>query len=491
MKGNIFTLIFLFFIHQISFSQDNTIVGDFWIDVGDDNLYNGEDGFSNVKVYLISVDSSEVVDSTFTINSKFSFPSSSSFIIPSGTYYIEIEDKEFIPGGLLNGVYSCLGYNDADDGVDFDDNGQDLLPIQTSNFYLESGLVEYIDICLTVPCGQENPLASESCGAIDDLDVICDINTLGSFCAYMPSTVSAGNQPSSLCPSGGEAENISWFAFQAYDGNYSIVVSPTYCMGSTNGSEGIQVGLYTDCSFTETVFCEPNCSTGQVTIASDLLVPGAIYYLYIDGCYGSVCSYDVDINGTPFPFNIEVDELCVTNDETSICDDSDFLVGENLLFFAQNPILNYNYSWSITTISGEPYGGDTSPSTNDSNLELTFENEGVYTICISEILNTCNYWSGQECRTVNITNTVGLSKNDIKNINVSPNPTFDYLNIDMGVHFSNATFSIHSIDGVTVLSGNLENSSKINVRDLAAGLYIIGLFNHEGENIFVSRFVKG
>ena len=137
-----------------------------------------------------------------------------------------------------------------------------------------------------------------SCDDIQLEDLICDFELLNGFTGTMPSENSPGAQPAPLCPDGGAPHNISWFAFVAPEGNYSITVTPNACSGSTTGVEGVQIGLYTDCSFVETVYCNSECSTNPVSIPSSVLESGNIYYLFIDGCSGTVCDYTFDLAGT-------------------------------------------------------------------------------------------------------------------------------------------------------------------------------------------------
>ena len=490
MNKNIYTILLFCLIHQFSISQDISLEGTIWLDSDENGQYDGEDGISDVKVYLINVDSSEILDSTFTVGADFNFASTGSISIPPGTYYLEIAAEEFTIGGDLQNIASCPGSNDANDGVDLDDNGLDMIPIRTTNFVLDSGLVEHVDICLALLCDEENPLASVSCDAIIGTNIICDISTLGTFCNIMPTVDSGGSQPNPLCPTGGAPGNISWFAFMAFDGIYSITVSPSACMGSTTGTEGIQVGLYTDCTFSEAVFCSPDCSVDPITIDSDQLVPGQTYYFFIDGCGGSVCSYSIDIGGTPIPPNVVADDLCILDEGILICEDSEFMTGAEIVFQVPNLDLNLDYTWQIITLSGGPYDGDSNPMTEVNNIELTFNNEGIYNVCLEVIDSGCTFWLGSICRMVTINDIVAVQELEMSDIKITPNPAFDYIKIDGDIPFSEATFFVYSIDGERVVSGELDSSQKIDVMDLSAGMYVIRLVGDEGEIGRVGRFVK-
>ena len=137
-----------------------------------------------------------------------------------------------------------------------------------------------------------------SCSEVQIADVICNFSTFDGLTGTMPSENSGGNQPNPLCPDGGAPHNIIWHGFVAADGDYQIHLTFQNCGGSTIGQEGVQVGMYTDCTFTEPIYCNPACSINPVLIDSDDLEPGQTYYLFIDGCANSVCDYTIEIIGS-------------------------------------------------------------------------------------------------------------------------------------------------------------------------------------------------
>lgn len=382
------------------------IAGIVWIDQNDDNVNTGEDGPSGVLVELFQ--DGNKVDEVLTNGGVYEF------IVPPGTgYQILIGANNFNAGEALAGLSGCPGSSDAGDMIDNDDNGPDTDPgdVLTTTFDLiadcidnSDAIIEYIDFCFTFECDQPNILASTSCDDIPVANFICEVPTLGTFCAIMPTDNSPGNQPQPLCPDGGTAHNITWFAFVAYDGNYDITLTPTGCTSIGGNDPGVQIGLYTDCTFTEEVFCNSGCSTAPVSIPSSVLTPGQTYYWFIDGCFGSVCSYEVDINGTPIPPNLTPDDMCIfdTGTGSTICDDASYCPNTDVTFQVQGLDLTVEFTWTITTLLDGPYIGDTNPVTEDAELVVSFENEGIYRVCIEVIDNGCQVWSGSICRDITI-----------------------------------------------------------------------------------------
>ncbi len=408
-----FTFCFLMICNASICSLANTdIIGDIWEEQDLDGMYDGTGGVSGVTVLLIDSESLSTISSTVSASGKFEFLG-----VPPGKYILQIPASQFAAGAVLDGYLSCLGFTPADDMIDNNDNGADSAPldVRTSEFSLTDNspnsnvVVDYIDFCfIENNCSEENPFASNTCDEILDADLICDINTLGSFCNTLSSDNSGGNQPSPLCPDNdGEAENISWFKFVAFAGNYTISIDPISCETGI-GFSGIQAGIYKDCSFDEPIFCSTDCNTSAVDISSSLLTPGQSYYLFIDGCNGSVCTYDIDIVGTPLFPTIIPDKVCVNNNGSIECDNVDYCIDGDIIFEVSGVDLEANYIWTITTISGSPYTGNTVPVSIENKLQIEFSSMGEYEVCLNKIDNGCSdqEWSGNLCVTVNTLSSI-------------------------------------------------------------------------------------
>jgi hypothetical protein len=146
-------------------------------------------------------------------------------------------------------------------------------------------------------------------------DTICDFSVLNGITEILPGTNSPQPQPQPLCPNEqAGAHNIIWLAFQAAAGEYDITLTPSNCILPAGAMQnGIQVGVYTDCNFTEAVYCNAACSTNPVVINSSVLTPLRTYFLFIDGCTGSVCEVALSITGNYLDCNSDSDNDGILN----------------------------------------------------------------------------------------------------------------------------------------------------------------------------------
>ncbi len=214
-----------------------------------------------------------------------------------------------------------------------------------------AGTVQFIFTSATTGCPSEpsDVITVENCSldialqCTDVTEVICDMDILNGTIGLMPQEDSGGVQPNPLCPSGGGAHNISWLAFVAPEGNYSVTITPYNC-SDNSGYAGVQAGLYTDCTFTEPIYCNPNCSTDPITFESDgsgagqdsPLESGEAYYFFIDGCAGSFCEYEITITGS---YISQCDDPCEDTEEAQ---------------WARVPAGEFNNDYNIATFGTAP-----------------------------------------------------------------------------------------------------------------------------------------
>lgn len=236
-----------------------------------------------------------------------------------------------------------------------------------------------------------------SCEDISADDIICDFNDLENVGGTLTDQNSEGNQPlGALCDDGDEAHNISWFGFVALEGEYDIVVNISNCTPFVGGVLGVQVGVYSECNFTEQnkIFCESvNESETQIRISSSMLTFGQTYFLYIDGFDESVCDYWIDVEG--FYDNTYCTDLSKVTGVAYIDDNGNgiYELGETLLRNALISLFPGNFS-VLTNNEGKyiintPKGGATlTAKMNDGHWiddELTIEDLTVFETCVEGI----------------------------------------------------------------------------------------------------------
>jgi len=246
---------------------------------------------------------------------------------------------------------------------------------------------------ITLDC-TELPVA---CDQIEADDIICDFDALGLVEGTLQESNSEGNQPiGALCDDGDGVQNIYWLGFVGLEGDYEIVVNTTNCFSYTGGINGVQVGIYSDCDFSEQskVFCENgNQSENQIRIASNLLTVGQTYFLYIDGFENSICYYYIDVEG--FYDNTYCTDLSKVTGVAYIDDNENgtYEIGEELL---RNALISLSPGdFSVLTneegkyIINTPKGGTTlTAKMNEGdwiNNELTIEDLSVFETCVEGI----------------------------------------------------------------------------------------------------------
>lgn len=369
-----------------------TLGGSIWGEDDDNCNLAGETGGFNVTVELYDEDGALVGTAVGDVNGNYQFDG----LVP-GIYQVVLPGTNFVSGAPLYGLESC-DCTGGDDDVDNDDNGSGPMggPITTVDIELLCGLEPgnmglenlTIDFCFQADCDALNPLTVPSCGTV--MDTICDLNILNLLCTRMPAPPLVGPAPNPLCANGGAPHNMSWLAFVAGSGVWSIDIN---IFGCTGGQNGAQIGVLEiqDCDFgaaTE-IFCIGNpCVTGIQSIPNTNMTPGNTYYLWLDGCAGSVCSYDVEINGNFIQYQVPdpVDIACTPTGGGVNCDT--VCPNTTLDFEALDAYDNLfaDYTWTVT----DPSGAETTVATEERFLNYTFTQVGAYLVELTAIYVKCS-----------------------------------------------------------------------------------------------------
>ena len=222
--------------------------------------------------------------------------------------------------------------------------------------------------------------------------VLCDLDCLNGFSSRLPDT-SFSIQPNRLCSDGGDPNNMSWFAFVAGADSINITVIPTNCTTVRDSMDraiysSIQAGIMGTCDFNnpEYIACYNNCEVDRTTpnpavVATNLLVPGRMYFFYVDGCGGTVCDYEVRVNFGTQPFAVK-DPTGISSSATgdTLCTGQ-----RNVAFGMLGVDENINYHWRMFP----PYPGfpDTDgdgagefPDFTSDTIMVNFPVSGDYTL---------------------------------------------------------------------------------------------------------------
>jgi hypothetical protein len=225
------------------------------------------------------------------------------------------------------------------------------------------------------------PQAADDCV---DAPVLCGLTELNGYSCRNPPPPNLSG-PTPLCPGGGVPNNMSWWAFVAGSNTTTIQINVTNCT-SVGGQMGVQAGIWTDCSYTTPVFCQPACWVGNQTLSGST-IPCQTYYVFVDGCAGSECDYVVQVLAGANPPGL-AGPPTLDGPETGC-------VGDFLCFTASVPgQCRPDYEW---TIDGTPVD-NIEPQICES-----FQGEGTYEVCVTARVgndNTICDEAGPICQTV-------------------------------------------------------------------------------------------
>jgi gliding motility-associated-like protein len=214
-------------------------------------------------------------------------------------------------------------------------------------------------------------------------------------------------QPASLCEGfpggGGQPDNILWFSFIATSFNLDIDIVYGNC-GSFPGAN-IQVGIYGDTEFNEKVVCNYGPMSSPANLSTGSVIPGKIYYLYIDGWQSptfdfSTCDFEIVVNSgvadAPYTFDWkdDISVISAVEDDVLIQDQHNVCSGNNISYFYEAPICEaktgafnldsfsildlYCYEWTIMPSGSGVIVGDP----NAREVEIDWQVPGDYTLSV-------------------------------------------------------------------------------------------------------------
>lgn len=320
----------------------------------------------------------------------------------------------------------------------YGEGGDDIYVVRTDEFGTVSGCSENINLLVTdvVPefnlpnfnvedlsVGETQILSTSNinnventiCDGCDATDltaglfcetapIICSIDCLDGFTGTLPDDLIMP-QPDPLCD-GGIPNNVSWFAFVAGSNTVDLSIIPTNCTtifdetGTSPQTIGIQAGVYEDCNFENSFLCMTDgcldLVAETINIASDQFQIGQVYYLFVDGCGGSICDYEVVVNSAEQAFAMP--ELTTISNNLNINLQEDTLcLGTEMAFTLDNFDLDVNFNWTIDPPTSD-YPSGVHPNIDSSTVSFLFSEEGCFDIHVYAY-NDCDI---TETRTINV-----------------------------------------------------------------------------------------
>lgn len=225
---------------------------------------------------------------------------------------------------------------------------------------------------------QCTPPMAETC---EEASVICSLDELNGYSCNNPSSIPSPCSP--LCSGGGVGHNTSWWAFVCNGGEVSITIT----IGSCLNNQGLQFGIWEDCTCGQEVVCHaiPCAAPNSSTTLKAKLTACKTYYLWVDGCSGDVCDFTISTppGGPSTIKNLDPINNILNSRTMDVC------IGACRVPFFVNKQPNGcepNYAW---TCHGMPVGG------NEREIYLDFPVEGDFEICVTAFIG--NPSSGSLC----------------------------------------------------------------------------------------------
>ncbi|MFN8281214.1 MAG: gliding motility-associated C-terminal domain-containing protein [Saprospiraceae bacterium] len=240
--------------------------------------------------------------------------------------------------------------------------------------------------------GQCMPARSDDC---DGANVLCGLTAMNGYTCKNADYPNM-NGPPSLCPGWGPPTNIGWWAFVTSGGNVCITVTYNNCtFPPPGGTNGIQLGIYEDCSYSNLLICDATCPgpSGTKTICANLAACKT-YYFFVDGCNGDVCDFTLQTTGGAAPSLDPIGKI--NNDADQKIEVCKGACKVKFNVKAQKAGCEAMYKWELDGVD---------QGVNSNNISLDFPDEGSFVLCATAIIGTsssiCDK-SGPECATITV-----------------------------------------------------------------------------------------
>lgn len=195
-----------------------------------------------------------------------------------------------------------------------------------------------------------------------------------------------GQAPPDFCAP--QLHNTQWVGFVAGSTSITMDIDVFNCTNA-GGEQGLQIGIYgtSDCaSFNSVSNCEPSIPPGTATFNATGLTPGGIYFIVVDGNFGDICDFTVEVTSGSAEAPPVVGTPQIIPGVTPMCP------GGIFPFEAVGVTGAGVYEW---TMNGTPL------DQFDSGISVQIPNNtGPFTLCVTPS-NPCHPGT-QTCQTFNI-----------------------------------------------------------------------------------------
>lgn len=326
-----------------------TRIGNYvWRDINKNGIQDSSDfPLKGVRIEVVNYDSNFVVASAKS-DAKGHYEFETDESIEPGYYFLKFSCFEkFIP--TLRDVA-----DEASDS-DIDESGK------TDTFYLPSVnqlidhdagfYLDYPDIC-------EDQTAFECFDAEN-----YSFTELNHLCFKM--TPAFTMIPIPGCGSGYAFHNPAWFGFIAGDNIANFLIHTYNCVSGGNNI-GLQWGVYDNCDMNNMIAGSCPCvDQKEILVNLNGLVVGKTYYLFIDGCSGTMCCFRVEwLSGYCSEEVPDAESISCYGEDI---DSYYFCGGKNYKFFTDTLVNADKYTWQV---------GDEIIETENPELDFTFNKSG-------------------------------------------------------------------------------------------------------------------
>lgn len=145
--------------------------------------------------------------------------------------------------------------------------------------------------------------------------IACDITCIS--CNFNGFSGTTEGYPSGVAPDFcGTVENVQWLGFIAGADEATFTITPSGCL---NG-DGVQVALYTDCNLPPIACDKGEMDGGNLPVhITTSLLPGASYFLLVDGYAGDQCAFTVSVSPVEAVFQPPLGVVTTLSGPSALC----------------------------------------------------------------------------------------------------------------------------------------------------------------------------